>query len=346
MNTFIPRNEGERKLFEAWQARGGRALTFKEAYREVSQKRLGSAEGEGERVARLLAALPEPEREQLLAAAVAAVAVAAKTARTSPTGVEREQPERQQITPAQKQREALRDYLLRGEWKTPDASEDSPELTKERATLATKLAAADPRMQFGFWLRKGTAVVDESGTPAWASKEAQALRDRQQRQQIEHKSVPLAALAQSSAGADSGMVKLSGYAATYDTDLGNDRIARGAFAGTLKSLEDRRTRLGTPYLLPLFAGHNTDKPIGGVTAATELPGGLYIEAAIDVDTAEGFAVVSGASKEYNRGMSIGYYAQRSHFESSGTRVLDAVQLFEISLTPIPMNAEARIDSLS
>jgi HK97 family phage prohead protease len=241
----------------------------------------------------------------------------------------------------------MRDYLARGERKMPDASEASPELKKEQATLATKLAGADPRMQFGFWLRKGVAVIDESGTPAWASKQAQALRDLQQRERIEHKAVPLASFAQSSAGADSGLVKLAGFASTYDTDLGGDRVARGAFADTLKTLEERRTRSGSPSLLPLFAGYNTDKPIGGVVAAKELPGGLYIEAAIDVDTPDGFAVVSGASKQYNRGMSIGYIAKRSHYEGGGgVRVLDAVDLFEISITPVPMNTEATIDSLS
>jgi HK97 family phage prohead protease len=273
---------------------------------------------------------------------VAAAAGAATSAATA-TG---ERP-----SPAQKQADEFRTWLRRGgRPATPDAL-DNAELKKELHGLLPKLAAADPRMQFSMWLRKGVAVVDEDGTPAWASKQAQALRDLQQRERSgqrmrESKAVPLADFASAAAGEDSGLVRLTGYASTYDLDLGGDRIAKGAFADTLQALEERRARTGAPFLVPILAGHDLAKPIGGVVSAKELPGGLYIEALLDVDTPEGFAVVSGASKHHNRGMSIGYFTKKSHYEGGGVRVLDVVDLFEISITPIPMNVEATIDSLS
>lgn len=130
---------------------------------------------------------------------------------------------------------------------------------------------------------------------------------------------------------EDGIVALTGYASRWGgpPDSYNDVIERGAYAATIRSKAGKRVKL------PLLAGHDAQKPIGGVLSLKEDDTGLLMQAVLDASIQAGREALSGIQKGYNSGLSIGYRTDDSWTDNKGVRHLTAISLFEISVTPLP-----------
>ncbi|RJY09691.1 HK97 family phage prohead protease [Aurantiacibacter aquimixticola] len=129
-------------------------------------------------------------------------------------------------------------------------------------------------------------------------------------------------------------MRIAGYAALFDiADGAKDTIRPGAFARTLAERRDP---------IPLFWQHRPDQRIGSVELAQEDDRGLRVIARID--NPESRAVSALLSKAAN-GLSFGYRA-RGFRRSPAGRVLEDIDLFEVSLVTRPLQHGARIHLIS
>ena len=125
-------------------------------------------------------------------------------------------------------------------------------------------------------------------------------------------------------------VRFAGYAGLFDIrDAAHDTIRRGAFAETLAMLREP---------LPLLWQHRPDQRIGTVEAIAEDARGLRIIARIDRPGARAAHLLRARAVS---GLSFGYRA-RDYHHLPGGRVLDRVDLIEVSLVSRPMQHGARV----
>lgn len=130
------------------------------------------------------------------------------------------------------------------------------------------------------------------------------------------------------------MTRIAGYAALFDVpDGARDTIRPGAFARSLA--ERRQDRLGP---LPLFWQHRPEQRVGWVERAEEDGRGLRVVARIDNPDSRASAAVLARAVN---GLSFGYRARGYHRSSAG-RVLEDIDLFEVSLVTHPLQPGARI----
>lgn len=129
--------------------------------------------------------------------------------------------------------------------------------------------------------------------------------------------------------------RIEGMASTFgNVDFGYDRIERGAFAESLKSIDT----------LPMLWQHRADEPIGVWENLRETRDGLITEGQINLDVNRGREARSLASQGAVTGLSIGFFPTEWSFEDE-IRVLKSVELFEVSLVTFPMNDRARVSSV-
>lgn len=125
-------------------------------------------------------------------------------------------------------------------------------------------------------------------------------------------------------------MRLAGYAALFDVpDGARDTIRPGAFAATLAA----RT---AP--LPLYWQHRPDQRVGWVEQAREDARGLRVIATID--NPDGRAATMLRTHAVS-GLSFGYRARSARHTPEG-RVLEAIDLFEVSLVTHPLQHAARV----
>jgi HK97 family phage prohead protease len=124
---------------------------------------------------------------------------------------------------------------------------------------------------------------------------------------------------------------VAGYGSVFgNVDHGLDRIEAGAFR---KSIMGRRS-------LPMLHEHRD--PIGVWSTIAEDDHGLKVAGKIS-DTQLGRDVRTLAKDGAITGLSIGYTATRHRFEGQ-VRVLEEVELHEVSLVTFPMNQLAQVTS--
>ena len=129
-------------------------------------------------------------------------------------------------------------------------------------------------------------------------------------------------------------MRLAGYAALFGTpDAARDTIVPGAFAATLAARSEP---------LPLYWQHRPDQPIGVIEAATEDPRGLRIIARIDNLNSHAAALLQTKSV---RGLSFGYRARGFRRTAEG-RLLEDIDLIEVSLVTHPLQHGARVHLIS
>lgn len=155
------------------------------------------------------------------------------------------------------------------------------------------------------------------------------------------------------ANADPSVRTFEGLASTWDQDLGNDVIRKGAFKDTLKEWK------GSQDAIPLLNSHDhwdVLSSLGQMIDAKETDQGLWTQWEV-LDGPEGDAVLARLRPSKITGrpiigkMSIGYEALEFSFEQPpGTesfwdrlRILTKVALKEVSLVLFPMNPGASID---
>lgn len=130
------------------------------------------------------------------------------------------------------------------------------------------------------------------------------------------------------------MMRFAGYAALFDVpDAARDTIMPGAFARTLA---ERREPL------PLFWQHRPEQRIGWIEAAAEDLRGLRVIASLDNPDGRAGAMLRTRSVI---GLSFGYRARAAHHGPSG-RVLEDLDLIEISLVTHPLQHGARVHFVS
>ena len=140
---------------------------------------------------------------------------------------------------------------------------------------------------------------------------------------------------------DDDLGTFEAYVSTWSLDLQNDRIVPGAFKKTISELEARRGKRDGGFLLPVLYMHDPHNPIGGLFAMEEDEVGLFVKGLLDLTTEQGKRAFSGLKKGYCNSFSIGYRTRKDHMERSGVRILEAVDLIEVSVVSFPANPEAR-----
>lgn len=128
-------------------------------------------------------------------------------------------------------------------------------------------------------------------------------------------------------------LQIEGYASLWwAQDLGDDVVARGAFADSLI-----RRPAGEVAML---WRHQGGEPAGVWDEVKEDARGLFVRGRV---TAEGPAALVRSGRA--EGLSIGFRTRRARRDGR-LRVLSAVELVEVSLVPAPMLPGARLRTIS
>jgi len=124
-------------------------------------------------------------------------------------------------------------------------------------------------------------------------------------------------------------LRFAGYAALFGiADGAGDTIRPGAFARALSE--------GAAY--PLYWQHDSAQPIGRVEAIAEDRRGLRVIARLDsMDSRAADLLLRGEVS----GLSFGYRA-RGYARVPGGRVLEDIELLEVSLVTHPLQPGARV----
>lgn len=126
------------------------------------------------------------------------------------------------------------------------------------------------------------------------------------------------------------MLKIAGYAALFDVaDGAQDVIRKGAFRRTLTERQGQ---------LPLLWQHRPEQRIGTVEAVAEDQRGLRIIACIDNPESRAVAMLLRRAVS---GLSFGYRA-RGYTSLPAGRLLEDIELFEVSLVTHPLQHGARV----
>ena len=124
--------------------------------------------------------------------------------------------------------------------------------------------------------------------------------------------------------------RFAGYAALFDVpDAASDIIVKGAFARALSEIRDP---------LPLLWQHRPGQRVGTIELAQEDDRGLRIVACIDRHSSRALQALDTGTAS---GLSFGYRARLSRTVPQG-RILEDVDLFEISLVTHPLQHCARV----
>ncbi|MFO7758518.1 MAG: HK97 family phage prohead protease [Roseovarius sp.] len=140
-----------------------------------------------------------------------------------------------------------------------------------------------------------------------------------------------AALSVSEAG------RIEGYASLFEIpDQGGDVVVKGAYAASLTRLaaEGRRVKM--------LWQHDPAQPIGIWEEVREDARGLYVKGRL-LDTVsrarEAAALIAAGAID---GLSIGYRTLRAVKSDKGHRLLQELELWEVSLVTFPMLPSARV----
>lgn len=129
---------------------------------------------------------------------------------------------------------------------------------------------------------------------------------------------------------------ISGYGSVFgQKDNGSDIVVAGAFARSLKS----------GRIPAMLFGHDTGRPPVGVwKSVVEDEKGLRVEGQLALGTQHGRELYELVKMGGLGGLSIGYRTIRADFKGDA-RLLQEVELWEISLVSFPMLDSARIDAV-
>ncbi len=131
--------------------------------------------------------------------------------------------------------------------------------------------------------------------------------------------------------------QFSGYASVFgDVDLGNDIVAKGAFAKSLRLLPPAKIRM-------LFQ-HNPDEPIGVWDKIIEDAKGLHVTGTLSSATTRGRELIELMRQGAIDGLSIGFKTVRAKRDkATSIRTILEADLWEISIVTFPMQTHARVD---
>ena len=137
----------------------------------------------------------------------------------------------------------------------------------------------------------------------------------------------------------SGSGVFVGYASLFGRrDQSGDIVLPGAFATTLK-------RKGPGHIRMLFQ-HDAMEPVGTWLEMRETERGLYVEGRLDGNVQRGREISSLLESRGLDGLSIGFKTVTARRDrSTGARLLQHIDLWEISLVTFPMLEGARVSQV-
>ena len=137
---------------------------------------------------------------------------------------------------------------------------------------------------------------------------------------------------------DDGL-KVEGYASYFgEIDRGGDIVVKGAYA---KSLTAHATRGGQVKML---WQHDPAQPIGVWDEVREDARGLFVKGRILDEVARGREAAALIAAGAIDGLSIGYRTVKATKNDKGQRLLNELELWEVSLVTFPMLPSARVGS--
>lgn len=123
-----------------------------------------------------------------------------------------------------------------------------------------------------------------------------------------------------------------GFASTKDLDRGDEIVDPAAFIGTKDQF------MKNPVVL---FNHDIDKPVGKITVFEIQEKGLFVEAEFVAGVPDAENVWKLIDSGVLRSFSIGYRPKLIEFNTEDdTMTIKDLELFEISVVTVPMNAEA------
>ncbi|MEQ6247734.1 HK97 family phage prohead protease [Sulfitobacter sp. HNIBRBA3233] len=132
-------------------------------------------------------------------------------------------------------------------------------------------------------------------------------------------------------------VEIRGYASFFgDVDQGNDVVQKGAYAASLKVLKD-----GGRGVKMLWQ-HDPAQPIGVWDVVREDARGLFVKGRILKSVAKGREAIALIEAGAIDGLSIGYRTVKATKNTKGQRLLQELELWEVSLVTFPMLPSARV----
>lgn len=130
-----------------------------------------------------------------------------------------------------------------------------------------------------------------------------------------------------------------GYGSVFNnTDLGNDIIKKGAFEKSL--------RKKGPKGVKMLYQHKSDMPIGVYEKIMEDEKGLYVKGKLALGTQAGKEAYELMKMGALSGLSIGFRTNEKgyHYDKrTRKRIIEEVELMEVSLVTFPMNPKAQVD---
>ncbi len=138
-----------------------------------------------------------------------------------------------------------------------------------------------------------------------------------------------------------GGVGIEGYASYFgDTDQGGDVVVAGAYAKSLSRLSaDARQ-------VKMLWQHDPAQPIGVWDEVREDTRGLYVKGRLLEAVGRGREAAALIGAGAIDGLSIGYRTVRATKNGKGQRLLQELELWEVSLVTFPMLPSARVTAKS
>nr|WP_037951864.1 HK97 family phage prohead protease [Sulfitobacter donghicola] len=134
-----------------------------------------------------------------------------------------------------------------------------------------------------------------------------------------------------------GGVEIKGYASFFgDVDQGNDIVEKGAYATSLSAL--KAANRGVKMLWQ----HDPAQPIGVWDDVREDARGLFVKGRILQSVEKGREAIALIEAGAIDGLSIGYRTVKSTKNTKGQRLLQELELWEVSLVTFPMLPSARV----
>ncbi len=132
---------------------------------------------------------------------------------------------------------------------------------------------------------------------------------------------------------------IEGYASLFGAaDQSGDIVEPGAYGRWLGNLTSRGGRVA------MLWQHDAGTPIGVWDEVREDDRGLYVRGRLVLETRRGADAAALVAAGAIDGLSIGYRTRKAGRDGQGRRLLQDVELWEVSLVTFPMLFEARVGS--
>lgn len=135
--------------------------------------------------------------------------------------------------------------------------------------------------------------------------------------------------------------QISGYASVFgERDQGGDIVQKGAYRAALARMAASGRRVA------MLWQHDPLQPIGIWDEIREDDHGLKVKGRILTNVARGAEAAELVTAGALDGLSIGYRTIRSSRDQKGARLLEELDLWEVSLVTFPMLPAARVEARS